>query len=288
MPYKLFSTGEVLTATNVNSYLMRQTVMVFADAASRTTALSGVLAEGMISYRTDAKVMELYNGTAWVDFTGDIVGVTAGTGLSGGGTSGTVTLSIDTATTVDKTTAQTLTNKTLTAPIISTISNTGTLTLPTSTDTLVGRATTDTLTNKTLTSAVVNTSSLKSPREITTVSATAATGTINFDANTQAVLYYTTNASANWTLNVRGDSGTTLNSVMATGDTLTVTFLVTQGSTAYYASAFTIDGTSVTPKWQGGTAPAAGNASSVDAYTYAIVKTGSAAYTVFASQTKFA
>ena len=75
---------------------------------------------------------------------------------------------------------------------------------------------------------------------------------------------------------------------MATNDALTITFLVTNGSTAYYPSAFTIDGTSVTPKWQGGTVPTAGNASSIDAYTYAIVKTGSAAYTVFASQTKFA
>lgn len=93
--YKLFSTGEVLTAANVNNYLMRQTVMVFADATARTTALSGVLAEGMISYRTDAKVMELYNGTSWVDFSGDITAVTAGTGLSGGGTSGSVTLSFD-------------------------------------------------------------------------------------------------------------------------------------------------------------------------------------------------
>ena len=88
---------------------------------------------------------------------GDITGVTAGTGISGGGTSGTVTLAIDTAVTVDKTTAQTLTNKTLTTPIISSISNTGTLTLPTSTDTLVGRATTDTLTNKTLTSPALTT-----------------------------------------------------------------------------------------------------------------------------------
>ena len=138
-------------------------------------------------------------------------------------------------------------------------------------------------------SAVFNASPLiKSPREITTVSATAATGTINFDANTQGTLYYTTSASANWTLNVRGDSSTTLNTVMATGDSLTITFLAAQGSTAYYASAFTIDGTSVTPKYQGGTAWTAGNASSTDAYTYVIFKTGSAAYTVFASQTKFA
>jgi len=66
MAYKLFSTGEVLTAANVNAYLMNQTVMVFASAAARTTALSGVLAEGMISYRTDAKVVEYYNGTAWI------------------------------------------------------------------------------------------------------------------------------------------------------------------------------------------------------------------------------
>jgi hypothetical protein len=75
---------------------------------------------------------------------------------------------------------------------------------------------------------------------------------------------------------------------MSTGQSLTVAFLVTQGATAYYNSAVQVDGSSVTPKWQGGTAPTAGNASSVDIYTYTIVKTGSAAFTVFASQTKFA
>lgn len=147
---------------------------------------------------------------------------------------------------------------------------------------------TQTLTNKTLTAPVLTAPVVVSPEERTTVSATAATGTINFDVNTQGTLYYTTNASGNWTLNVRGDSGTSLNSIMAVGDSITITFLATQGTTAYYASALTIDSISVTPKYQGGTAFAAGNASSIDAYTYAIVKTGSAAYTVFASQTKFA
>lgn len=129
---------------------------------------------------------------------------------------------------------------------------------------------------------------LQDAAEICTVSATAATGTINYDATTQNVLYYTSNASANWTVNFRGSSGTSLNTLMAVGQVLTVTFLVTQGSTAYYNSTVTVDGVSVTPKWQGGTAPTAGNASGVDAYVYAIVKTASATFTVFASQTRFA
>ena len=125
-------------------------------------------------------------------------------------------------------------------------------------------------------------------RETITVSATAATGTINFDTLTQAVLYYTSNASANWTINVRGNSGTTLNSIMATGQSFSITFLATQGATAYYQTAMTIDGSSVTPKWQGGIAPNAGNASSIDAYTFAIVKTANATFTVLGSQTRFA
>lgn len=179
------------------------------------------------------------------------------------------------------------------------VAGTTTLTLPAATDTLVGKATTDTLTNKTLTSPTINTATitggtntgsvLVSPEERTTVSATAATGTINFDAVTQGVLYYTTNASANWTLNVRGSSGATLSSILAVGDAITVTHLVTQGSTAYYNNVLQIDGSAVTPKWQGGTAPTAGNASSIDAYVYTIVKTAATpTYTVFASQTKFA
>lgn len=125
-------------------------------------------------------------------------------------------------------------------------------------------------------------------RETTTISATAATGTINFDVATQSILYYTTAATANWTLNVRGGSSATLNSLMSTGQTITVTFLATQGATAYYESVLTIDSTSVTPKWQSGITPAAGSANSIDAYTYAILKTGNAAFTVLASQTRYA
>lgn len=128
---------------------------------------------------------------------------------------------------------------------------------------------------------------LSDAAETTTVSATAATGTINYDVTTQSVLYYTSNASANWTVNFRGSSGTSLNTLLSTGQSITVVFLVTQGSTAYYNNAVTVDGASVTPKYQGGTAWSAGNASGVDAYVYTIVKTGSAAFTIFASQTQF-
>ena len=149
-----------------------------------------------------------------------------------------------------------------------------------------------TLSNVTITTALANVtltnSLLTEVRETATVSATASTGTINYDVLTQVVLYYTTNASGNFTINFRGNSGTSLNTVMSTGDSLSATFLCTNGSTAYYNSAVTIDGNSVTPKWQGGSAPTSGNASSVDSYTYVIVKTGSATCTVFASQTKFA
>lgn len=124
--------------------------------------------------------------------------------------------------------------------------------------------------------------------EPTTISATAATGTINYDVATQSIVYYTTNASANWTINLRASSAATLNSLMAIGQTITVTFMATQGATAYYNSAVTIDGVAVTPKWQSGITPNAGSPNSVDTYTYAIIKTANAAFTVLASQTRYA
>jgi hypothetical protein len=136
------------------------------------------------------------------------------------------------------------------------------------------------------TSAIIS-SKFANALEGVTVAATAATGTINYDVTTQSVIYYTTNASANWTVNFRASSGTSLDTAMATGESITVVFLVTQGATAYYNNAVQIDGSSVTPKYQGGTAWTAGNVSSIDAYSYTIVKTGSATFTVFASQTQF-
>jgi hypothetical protein len=139
-----------------------------------------------------------------------------------------------------------------------------------------------------LTSAALLRPVLTSAFETVTTSATAATGTVNVDIINSAVKYYTSNASADWTFNFRGDSGNTLNSLLAIGQSATVAFLVTNGSTAYKPTVFQVDGSAVTPKWSGGVAPAAGSANSIDSYTFTIIKTASATFTVLGAQTKFA
>ena len=154
-------------------------------------------------------------------------------------------------------------------------------------------------TSATLTTPTINTGTLSIPTistygnikalfETATITASAPSATTNFDVTTQAVQYYTTNASANFTFNIRGDGSTTLNSILSTGQSVTLALLVTNGGTAYYPTAYQIDGNSVTPKWQTGNAPTGGNASSIDVYTFAVVKTASATFTVLASQTKYA
>jgi len=158
---------------------------------------------------------------------------------------------------------------------------------------------TQTLTNKTLTSPTINggLSSeviLRSTEERWNIVAAASTGTINFDVLTASVWSYTTDASANWTLNFRGSSGSTLSSLLAVGDSITVAFFAKIGATQYRPTSFLIDtGTAsavtVTPLWQGGSAPTTGNINSTDLYMFTIVKTaGTPAYVVYASQTQFA
>lgn len=186
---------------------------------------------------------------------GDLTAVSAGTGISVASSAGPVpTVSIDTSVTADLTTAQTLTNKTLTSPAINTA---------------------------TFTDGVV-----KGLEEDVNVVASAATGTINFDVSTASVWYYTSNATANHTLNFRYSSGVSLNTALATGDAITLVWLNTNGSTAYYPSTIQIDGTTVTPKVPA--AISAGNASAIDAYSFTIIKTASATFTVLETQTKFA
>jgi hypothetical protein len=131
---------------------------------------------------------------------------------------------------------------------------------------------------------------LTNASELVTVSATAATGTIAYYATTQSVLYYTSNASANWTINLTGASTpVTLDTLLSTGQCITLVHMVTQGSTAYYNSVVQVDGTTsgVTTKWLNG-APTSGSPSAVDSYTYTVIKTGSATFTVFAARAPFA
>lgn len=124
-------------------------------------------------------------------------------------------------------------------------------------------------------------------REEITISATAATGTVNFDYYSQPILYYTTNASANWTLNIRGDANNTFNSITRINEAMTLVFMVTNGATPYYQTGFTIDGTSQTIKWVNQSAPSSGNASSIDIYTFTIIKTADSTYTILGSRDKF-
>ena len=124
--------------------------------------------------------------------------------------------------------------------------------------------------------------------EKVTVAATAATGTINYDTDTQSVIYYTTAASGDWTINFRASGSTTLNSKLAIGEAITLVHLVTLTGAEYRNTTVQVDGSAKTPEWQGGAAPTEGNANSIDSYTYTIIKTGDAAFTVLAALTQFA
>lgn len=129
---------------------------------------------------------------------------------------------------------------------------------------------------------------LANAAETTNIVAGTNNGNSTAYFNTASVNYYTSNNSANWTQNLIFASGVSLDSVMSTGQSITMAILSTNGGSAYYPTSVTVDGSSATVKWQGGTAPTSGNASSIDVYTYTIIKTASATFTVLASQTKFA
>jgi hypothetical protein len=203
--YRLFTTGDVLTAAQVQNYLQNQSVMFFASAAARdaSASLTAALTEGMFCYLADTNITAYYSGSAWV-------------------------------------------------PLFQ---------------------------NQVLTS----------PKEQAAISATAVAATTNIDVSTAAVQITTGAPAANFTLNVRGSASVTLDSLMAVNDSISVTFECLNGAAnTFYATAYTIDGNAVTPKWLGGTAPAAGFASSANVYMLQIRKTGAATFTCIASLSQFA
>lgn len=124
--------------------------------------------------------------------------------------------------------------------------------------------------------------------EYVTVAPLAATGNINYDVSAQPILYYTANATGNCTINFRASGSATLNSFMVPGQSVTVAFLLTNGATAYLPTQLQIDGTNITPKYQGGSAWTTGSANAIDSYSFTMIKTADSTYTMLTSQTKFA
>jgi hypothetical protein len=229
--YRTFNTGDVLTAAQVQYNLQNQSIMYFASAAARDAALTaGIVQEGMFAYLADTNTTVFYDGTTWQSFgTGDVTGLTAGTGI-------------------------TITNPSGPVPTI----------------------------------ALSTGATLTSPKELIEIVAAGSTGAINIDTLTASVEYYNVNATGAFTLNVRGNGATTLDSTMAVGEQISVVYLNKNGATPYYPTSFSIDSVAQTPLWLGGTAPSAGNANSTDVYVYTIIKTAASTYTVLASQSKFA
>jgi hypothetical protein len=116
----------------------------------------------------------------------------------------------------------------------------------------------------------------------------APAATTNLYVSNGAFQYYNATTTTNWTLNVAWSAGTSFNTATAIGDTITIGLMVSNGSTAYYQTAMTIDSTSVTPKWQNATAPTSGDPSSIDIYTFTILKTAASTYIVLGTVVKFA
>jgi hypothetical protein len=274
---------------------------VFTNSAPTTSLTTGTI---WVDKDSTAITANPFIPTATINAKGDLLAGSANDSITvlSASTNGYVLIT-DSSTTSGLTWAdsaastQTLTNKSISLGSNTVTSTLAQLNTAVSDADVASLAGTETLTNKTLTAPAISaptitgTTKIAQILETTTLSTSAVTATQNYDVITNgAVTYVTASNTSNYTLNVRGDGSTTLNSVMTTGQALTIAHLVTNGGTAYYLTTLQIDGTTsgVTTEWQGGTAPSSGNTNSVDIYSITIIKTGNAAFTAFAAQTKFA
>lgn len=124
-------------------------------------------------------------------------------------------------------------------------------------------------------------------KELTSLSSSPSTGTISMSLLNSSTMYKTANATGNYTLNIIGNSTSSLNSVMSVGETVTCTFINTNGFPAYYMTQLQIDGANTTPLWIGGVAPTSGETFSRDMYSFNIIKTASGVFTVLATRGVF-
>lgn len=242
-----------LAALAADDYVQIVCYNNFSLASLPSTSITGSISNAQLQNSSIT-----INGTpvslgGTITLAGDIESVTAGTGLTGGGSSGSVTLAID-STVATLTGTQTLTNKSLTAA------------------SLTGNTKIEQIIEKAGTGVYV-----------------IEGGTWNHDVLTSnAIAYTSVEPQGNLVLNVRGDTSTTLNSIMQNQQSLTVVFAFKNASSPKYITGFQIDGTTRTVNWQGGSAPTAGNANSIDVYSFTIWKTDNNTFTVLGSLTKFA
>ena len=123
--------------------------------------------------------------------------------------------------------------------------------------------------------------------EKVTVTSGAPSGNVNIDLSTQSVMYWTGNATGNVSANIRGTATQPLNSLLTTGQSVTAVIFLPNGPSNFLVTNVYIDNTTVSVAYQGNAAPALGNSNSIDIYSFTILKTASATYKVFASQTQF-